>query len=1538
MGTPTANARPPEPRRRRLNPIDVDPSRTFALRKKAVADTDRRFRALEKAIVDLVGKEDVFGLGGGTSPTGNSRWAFTTTPEKLGLFQTWLSGQVSAGILEAKTGPDGPEPWQAPYVKSAHQKGVARAYADANKASLNANPIAYKGGYSQFVQDAFSSPVMTSKVAMIVQRDYTQLKGMTDAMSQQLGLTMGEAISRGWGSEKTARELVKKVSISKQRARTIARTEIIHAHAEGQLDSFELLGIDDIAVMAEWTTAGDGGVCPLCQPLNGAVMKVSEARGLIPRHPNCRCAWQPANIGESPAKQIWGKDRKKAFADSVAAEGAKGADPVEVRAKSRWKGADSRLSDNPEGSQYAAVKLGQAQSDAKRLAMAEKALAEQQAAEAAAAKAAADLLEKKTQTAINLGLGLDAGDIADDGISPNVSGYKKWFAGVGLTEQQIADAMPTIQTWIDAPTGDMSKTVTQMVNYVNATKAQVKAAAEKKALLDKYDLVEADLFEVSDGTQSFTTGKLKKLAADFAYDVENGSPQYQKMWGRLLNAEDWKAQLQVIESSQAAAWAAKQSIAEAAKQASIATAKKYGVSVDDLLYVPNEKAYVVSSTMLQDMATSQGVALDSDLFNALVLEPIDVVDAGLTAAKAKIIAVQKATAEAAQQVAEAATKSVSTKVADEFTAAKLKFYKYKGAGITSKGTLNKPALTAVVKGQNLGTDFEESEALKKALKTATNATEQVMAVEKAAIDWASTQGVTNPVPAAVVVEAVRPAGAPDPTKLTFVRSLPGSTRPNLMRDESTGKLWVVKSGLNPEHLKSEALADDLYRIMGAKVPASGIIETRDGPLKYAEFIPDGQTLDKVTKAEFNAVREELKKHFVADALLSNYDVAGLSLDNIYVAGGVGYRIDNGGAMLFRAQGGAKAFGVEVTELKTLLDPKINASTAKVFAGISDDEIRTQVDAIVLKRERILSAIPDTDLRDKMAKRIDWLQDTYGTKVVEAPRPALGKRAAAYTVDEKTVERIRDARANGLTIAGDRGSIEDVGVLVWEETDANGNAVTKFWLKATQKGSDDIIQTLGIKAAVGSSSAPNDGYASTWVEMAKTLNTHQADKAFNQSKVTAFLNNFNNLKNYQPDDPVEVAKKAHYLALGEQLKAAHTALLDSQPATIPFATAFDPSTVAVKQAAKPTVKTVTKPLTFQQATATDGRLTRNTSVTAISGTSAHHADFDGAAVKFVPVMDGRNSRSGLAFEGLVEITVDGPASVDTVSRGLATLREIGIDTRPPTPAYEEALYLHRGVYLRGEADSQSYKQIWENQTLADDAKVVAMKSWIKENMGIDVEKIGDAYNPTGVTKTSFGHGQRYWTRWDLPPEKAASELKDLRLVHTSGGLYSGNIDALKASLEGVLQTGGEFTSTLDRVRKGVSLSAGASSQTDITTGGASYFFTRIRKADKTSGAGVAWVFKPELLSRQDAVSYSGDSFGRISGFGSRASTVDEYRSYASSSSNETIFKGGISVLDDLEYIQVENETQKKAVVAIFKKNKLAKLPDGRKAEDVVKVIK
>jgi SPP1 gp7 family putative phage head morphogenesis protein len=131
--------------------------------------------------------------------------------------------------------------------------------------------------------------------------------------------------------------------MTRTRANALARTELVRAHAEGQLDAYVALGEKEVGVMAEWITAGDDRVCDLCQDLEGVVMTITEARGTIPRHVNCRCAWIPADRVRKEKGQRRGRRKDAAIKKSIRSEGGlntKKRTFKEIKSRSTWIGKD----------------------------------------------------------------------------------------------------------------------------------------------------------------------------------------------------------------------------------------------------------------------------------------------------------------------------------------------------------------------------------------------------------------------------------------------------------------------------------------------------------------------------------------------------------------------------------------------------------------------------------------------------------------------------------------------------------------------------------------------------------------------------------------------------------------------------------------------------------------------------------------------------------------------------------------------------------------------------------------------------------------------------------------------------------------------------------------------------------------------------------------------------------------------------------------------------------------------------------------------
>lgn len=277
-------------------PNQIDPTRTGTIVKQFLRLLQSRINYVKKKVVELVGTQDAFGL----KILQNDVYSAVTSREKLEAFKAFLTKEFERTMFSEKRFTDSIDA----LIEQGFKKGAGRAFDDANQSftipdKKDKTSKFYQGTKQQFLDSAFAQPVARERVELIAARVLTDLKGVTSAMETQMTRVLAGGLTQGLSPRDVARQMANQVEgLTRTRANVIARTETITAHAEGQLTAFEELGVTEIGVAAEWSTAGDTRVCDLCGPMEGVVLKVTEAHGLIPRHPNCRCMWIPANVRE----------------------------------------------------------------------------------------------------------------------------------------------------------------------------------------------------------------------------------------------------------------------------------------------------------------------------------------------------------------------------------------------------------------------------------------------------------------------------------------------------------------------------------------------------------------------------------------------------------------------------------------------------------------------------------------------------------------------------------------------------------------------------------------------------------------------------------------------------------------------------------------------------------------------------------------------------------------------------------------------------------------------------------------------------------------------------------------------------------------------------------------------------------------------------------------------------------------------------------------------------------------------------------------
>ena len=179
---------------------------------------------------------------------------------------------------------------------------------------------------------------------------------------------------------------------------------------------------------------------------------------------------------------------------------------------------------------------------------------------------------------------------------------------------------------------------------------------------------------------------------------------------------------------------------------------------------------------------------------------------------------------------------------------------------------------------------------------------------------------------------------------------------------------------NPDQAFNELLASKMYAHLGIPVPQ---LDVRRMHGKIALF---SRKLEGVQRMSYHdmAASDDVLQGFIMDAFLANWDVTGGMADNI-VQGpqGTSYRIDLGGALIFRARGRMKRnFNAKVIEIDTMRDPLFPAGRA--FSKLTRADLVVQV-------ERFAQALTEADIHTLVSEvtfQDPEIQDTIRKTLIE----------------------------------------------------------------------------------------------------------------------------------------------------------------------------------------------------------------------------------------------------------------------------------------------------------------------------------------------------------------------------------------------------------------------------------------------------------------------------------------------------------------------------------------------------------------------------
>lgn len=210
----------------------------------------------------------------------------------------------------------------------------------------------------------------------------------------------------------------------------------------------------------------------------------------------------------------------------------------------------------------------------------------------------------------------------------------------------------------------------------------------------------------------------------------------------------------------------------------------------------------------------------------------------------------------------------------------------------------------------------------------------------------------------------------DLSSLKIVGAAGGSTGAKIVEDVN-GNRYIMKRGdasgnTNNGHIQNEYLANQMYDMLGLRVPDFELYDDNGTAVLLSRFIPGCST--PVPSKDYKAMAQG----FIADTVLANWDV--YQNDNCLIdyAGRV-VRVDNGGSLEYRAQGKKKTYDDDV--LNSFLG--MIKHNQIVYNYLKPSDILNQINELQKKKQDVVDYLKqsgNTVLADIVGKRIDNLKD------------------------------------------------------------------------------------------------------------------------------------------------------------------------------------------------------------------------------------------------------------------------------------------------------------------------------------------------------------------------------------------------------------------------------------------------------------------------------------------------------------------------------------------------------------------------------------
>lgn len=1582
----------------------IDPSKTLTLRKRFVEDVNRRFKWLRRVIIEAVAVQDVLGLkkqGKSTAPSlpaffpgiemtveeavsriKNMGYEFASDAQKVDGFMSWLNEMEEQSILEVTTRPGlpvGGQPWSNTYIQSAYQKGIARARQEMRNAGIDVP--AFSTDPNEDVSIAFNQPYHAEKVAVLYTRTFRELKGVDDAMDQQLSRVLSESFAEGRGPMETANLLASRIDgIGLHRGRLIARTETIRAHHYANINEYEQASVEGVMVKTEWVTGTNP--CPICESLSGKIFTIKEIRPLIPAHPNCVCVAVPV-IGipkplpkavtriPTPLEKLQKKIQSTVLPRSL--------DDIKKKISSRALGGDVyshkrtllALSDEIDKA-YANAELTKQEHKllVNELKKQNRTFLQKLQKEGFWKKidtpAHVQLFEKlgvkglgEHQSLGNLAVKMD---VFGEGraLSTLKMKYMRWMFEASDTKN-LSARLKLINDAIDKASKyhvAFNKVSDQFI-YAEEAKTLASLRKSRELYLDFRAKFKAKTYDfLNNPGDLFTTKVMEHVSGDLglieirfnsllhmylfeepknirALAVEIIPELADKKLVGFVDPLQFKSIIQSPVKLTLDEWMSKVANTDIQGFASdfVLVQDKVSSALADVKQAIDD---IVKGAYVE--GTGYKLEFVKELNNVLV-EAID-----STNKLDSLLGFKKGLDKVAIKKFVEETKLLVQKDFDSLfhqipNSTHNQILKLKGIDNPHFFTMDQKwkwwlgdADEKIYIEKQVHAKVLESKAKKKAKKKAAQAVESPKPLETVSMSSVDEEW--------------------DKIKTGFTGRLEAATNIGGMHRKyftyhSDGSKWLFKPyRSDPFRAYADELAYKVGRLIDPDAIEVRVINMEGIPGSIQRWMSGVTDLGDDVLGYSSEVIEQLQREHVIDWLIGNHDAHG---GQFIIKGKKIYGVDKGQAGKFL---GREKLSVHFhpNSVYGAPEPVYNA----LYKAAARGDIKLDAN-VVLKTIKRVEEIPDDVFVEAIRPYCQARADALGEDVDDLIKQFLAKKSglrvqfenfmtevygsqfkfvdAVLEVDV-SISELKNARVVGIALKRDRDMIEDLNVLTWLEETKGGEELLKMRFKLT--GPSTVSFENKLKSLIGGTdfSAPttfHDPYYDKIEKALKTIFYHKEDLKFNFTTIEDALSLFDSLMaSMASANAAEVEMATYYFKYLEKIEKLYSNVVIAK-LTLPAKKIIQElKDLGVLTRAKiPATVPVSAPATSKL----DYRVMKREAKLQQKKVEKGKAVYEGEVrhpyttqEEYVIVFDDgteiafRGEDFPFAIKGEVEITT---TNIE-VEAALSKLERLGINAGKVTAEYEEKMYLYKHAYVY-RLDEMS-EEVKDAMALTDDAEAVRkLRKILSDYFRTDVTKL-PGYNPKG-SRSFFGTGWINWYRFD----GFANQFLDKALYHD---FAYGTDFSPEGLLNIFLNDGGRISARTERLRLGkVGESLrGASAVSDMNSGGASYFFTKFKPIDQVSSRPGLWL-KRHVMDRLDANWYQYDAYGEVR---SRDMLHGGPKRIKKSCITEVTLKHGIDLFSDVEYWVVGTESQKRAMIEIMRKHGYKVMPDGRSLDDFFRV--